>query len=187
MRPIRMKTAPSPITSNGENNNSFFTLDTNGILKTATTFDYETNASSYTITVQAKDEYNAFVEGNFTVTLTNDPTSVFTVAGGSGTAPYYQFTNGLGQTVDFTNLTLIPGEVYEFMAYGISGSHPFMIGEAGGDALTLVSGGPLSADWEALTVTIPLTTGEIYTISATIMLPWPSSSILPNQQLIPSI
>jgi hypothetical protein len=53
---------------NGENNNSFFTLDTNGTLKTATTFDYESNASSFTITVQAKDELNATTEGNFTVT-----------------------------------------------------------------------------------------------------------------------
>ena len=54
---------------NGENNNSLFTLDTNGTLKTATTFDYESNASSYTITVLAKDELNATTEGNFTVTL----------------------------------------------------------------------------------------------------------------------
>ncbi|MDA7823880.1 hypothetical protein N9A58_09860, partial [Opitutales bacterium] len=38
-------------------------------LKTASTFDYETNASVYTITVQAKDELNATTEGNFTVTL----------------------------------------------------------------------------------------------------------------------
>ena len=54
---------------NGENNNSLFSLDTNGTLKTATTFDYESNNSSYTITVQAKDELNATTEGNFTVTL----------------------------------------------------------------------------------------------------------------------
>ena len=54
---------------NGENNNSLFTLDTNGTLKTATVFDYESNASSYVITVQAKDELNATTEGNFTVTL----------------------------------------------------------------------------------------------------------------------
>ena len=46
----------------GENNNSLFTLDTNGTLKTATTFDYESNASSYTISVQAKDELNATTE-----------------------------------------------------------------------------------------------------------------------------
>ena len=56
----------------GENNNSLFTLDTNGTLKTATTFDYESNATSYTITVQAKDELNATTEGNFTVTLLDD-------------------------------------------------------------------------------------------------------------------
>jgi len=53
----------------GENNNSFFTLETNGTLKTATTFDYESNASSYTITVQAKDEHNASTEGNFTISI----------------------------------------------------------------------------------------------------------------------
>ena len=34
---------------NGDNNNSLFTLDINGTLKIATTFDYESNASSYTI------------------------------------------------------------------------------------------------------------------------------------------
>ena len=39
------------------------------VLCTATTFDYETNASTYTISVQAKDELNATTEGNFTVTL----------------------------------------------------------------------------------------------------------------------
>ena len=54
---------------NGENNNSLFSLDINGTLKTATTFDYESNASTYTITVQAKDELNATTEGSFTVTL----------------------------------------------------------------------------------------------------------------------
>ena len=55
--------------ANGDNSNSLFTLDTNGTLKTARTFDYESNASTYTITVQAKDELNATTEGNFTVTL----------------------------------------------------------------------------------------------------------------------
>ena len=54
---------------NGENNNSFFTLDTNGTLKSATTFDYESNATNYTITVQVKDQHSAASEGNFTVTL----------------------------------------------------------------------------------------------------------------------
>ena len=33
----------------GENNNSLFTLDTNGTLKTAAIFDYESDASSYTL------------------------------------------------------------------------------------------------------------------------------------------
>ena len=57
--------------ANGENNNSLFTLDTNGTLKTATTFDYESNSTSYTITVQARDELNAIIERSFTVNVLN--------------------------------------------------------------------------------------------------------------------
>ena len=34
--------------------NSLFMLDANGTLQTASTFDYETNASIYSIRVQAK-------------------------------------------------------------------------------------------------------------------------------------
>jgi len=55
----------------GDGNNSLFTLDQNGTLKTATVFDFETNASTYSIRVQARDEFNATVEGNFTVVLTD--------------------------------------------------------------------------------------------------------------------
>ena len=53
----------------GDGNNSLFTLDTNGTLKTATIFDYESNASTYSIRVQVRDEFNATMEGNFTVSL----------------------------------------------------------------------------------------------------------------------
>ena len=62
---------------NGENNNSLFTLDTNGTLKTATTFDFEFNASTYTIGVEARDEYNATIEGSFLINLTDDRTEDF--------------------------------------------------------------------------------------------------------------
>jgi len=53
----------------GDNNNSLFTLDTNGTLKTATTFDYESNASTYTVTIEAKDDENASIQGNFMVNI----------------------------------------------------------------------------------------------------------------------
>ena len=59
------------VSGEGDGNNSLFTLDTNGTLKTATTFDFESNSSTYSIRVQARDEYNASVEGNFTVALNN--------------------------------------------------------------------------------------------------------------------
>ena len=57
------------VSGEGDGNNSLFTLETNGTLRTATTFDYETNASTYTIRVQVRDELNATAEGDFTVTL----------------------------------------------------------------------------------------------------------------------
>jgi formylglycine-generating enzyme required for sulfatase activity len=55
----------------GDGNNSLFTIDQNGTVKTATVFDFETNASTYSIRIQARDEFNATVEGNFTVVLTD--------------------------------------------------------------------------------------------------------------------
>ena len=56
------------VSGEGDGNNSLFTLDQNGKLKTAAVLDYEAG-SRLSIRVQAKDELNATVEGNFTVTL----------------------------------------------------------------------------------------------------------------------
>ena len=74
----------------GENNNSLFTLDTNGTLKAATTFDYESNASSYTIRVQAKDDQNATVEDNFIVSLIDYNEGEVPAVGDGTTANPYQ-------------------------------------------------------------------------------------------------
>jgi len=57
------------IDNNTTTDNQYFTLSPSGTLKTLITFDYETNASSYSIRVQARDEYNNSVEGNFTILL----------------------------------------------------------------------------------------------------------------------
>ena len=65
----------------GDGNNSFFTMETNGTLKAAVTFDYESNASSYSIRVQAKDEHNATVEEIFLVTITDDSADNFDYRG----------------------------------------------------------------------------------------------------------
>ena len=56
----------------GDGNNTLFSLETNGSLKTATTFDFETNSSNYSIRVQAKDSYNQIYDANFTLTLLDD-------------------------------------------------------------------------------------------------------------------
>ena len=68
----------------GDGNNSLFTLESNGTLKTATVFDYENNASSYSIRVQAMDDSNASVEGNFTVTLLDGPNGTVTLNSSTG-------------------------------------------------------------------------------------------------------
>ena len=61
----------SLVDGNGSSENRYFALDTNGTLSSAVVFDYETNASTYSIRVQVKDEHNSSLEGNFTVTLLN--------------------------------------------------------------------------------------------------------------------
>ena len=59
----------SLVSGEGDTHNSLFTIDSNGTLKTAATFDYESNASTYTIRVRATDEGNETIEGIFTVSL----------------------------------------------------------------------------------------------------------------------
>jgi hypothetical protein len=56
---------------NGDHNNSLFSLDTNGTLTSQVVFDFESNASAYSLLVGVKDEYNASLEKSFTVSLTN--------------------------------------------------------------------------------------------------------------------
>ena len=56
----------------GDGNNTLFDLNAStGALTTKVVFDYENNATSYSIRVQAKDEFNATVEGSFSVSLTD--------------------------------------------------------------------------------------------------------------------
>ena len=54
----------------GDGNNSMFTLESNGTLKSAVSFDYEAY-TSLVIRVSVSDGVNAGVEGNFTVTITD--------------------------------------------------------------------------------------------------------------------
>ena len=56
------------VAGEGDGNNSLFTLDQNGTLKTAAILDYEAG-DTLSIRVQARDEYNAMVEENFTVSV----------------------------------------------------------------------------------------------------------------------
>ena len=118
---------------NGENNNSLFTLDTNGTLKTATSFDYESNALTYTISVQAKDELNATTEGNFTVTLSNanDPaTGTVTISG----------TAEVGQTLSVSNSLSDPDGIGAITYTWYRDGHPIIYGGTLKDGVNGVDG-----------------------------------------------
>jgi hypothetical protein len=71
------------VTGAGDTANSYFTLESNGTLKTAVVFDYENNVSSFSIRVQAKDEHLGTTEGNFTIFLRDldDTAPVITLTG----------------------------------------------------------------------------------------------------------
>ena len=101
--------------SNSSSDNHFFTLDPNGTLKTASIFDYETNAKTYTITVQALDELNASTELNFTVQITDVFEGILTDVDGDG------FNNTLETSVgsDPTNANSTP------FNYGLVAWYPF--------------------------------------------------------------
>ena len=55
--------------SNHSDSSALFSLDTNGSLRTASYFDYETDPRSYTIVIKATDEHNASIEEHFQLEL----------------------------------------------------------------------------------------------------------------------
>ena len=56
---------------NGSHSNPLFTIDSNGSLKTAQPFDFETNNSTYSVNIRVSDEQNASINQTFTLTLQN--------------------------------------------------------------------------------------------------------------------
>ena len=125
----------SLVSGAGDSGNAYFSMDANGTLRTATVFDFETNATTQSIRVQVRDERNASLDAIFSVTITddglNDGTAEwFTVSNGQFGSPYYTFTNSSGQTPDFSTYKFIRGSTYMFVNGGVSGNHPFMLGES---------------------------------------------------------
>ena len=94
----------------GDGSNSLFDLNAStGALTTKVVFDYENNATSYSIRVQAKDEYNATVEGSFSVSLTDRAESVNgrNLAGFTNAATLFGLSSASGY-----------GNLYGEMAWG---------------------------------------------------------------------
>jgi hypothetical protein len=63
----------SLIEGNSSTHNQAFSLDPNGTLSSAILFDYESNLTAYSITVQVADQFNASIQQTFPVYVLNDP------------------------------------------------------------------------------------------------------------------
>ena len=126
----------------GDDNNSLFTIDANGTLKTAAVLDYEAG-SNLSIRVQARDEYNASVEGNFTVALSdvNDPaTGTVSISGMAEVGQTLSVSNNL---VDADGLNVIN---YQWYRNGIPINSTIKDGHGGVDGLKGVSTITVSPD-----------------------------------------
>ena len=73
------------VSGQGDDNNTIFTLEENGTLKTAIILDYESSISTLSIRVQVRDELNATTDGNFSVLLIDldDQAPILSLVGAS--------------------------------------------------------------------------------------------------------
>ena len=99
------------VDNNNTTQNHLFTLDQNGTLRSTVPFDFENNASSYTVRIRVTDQYFSFLEQDVTFSLTdlNEP-PLLTSFGGGTTSPAYVMENytfvGQVTAVDEENATL---------------------------------------------------------------------------------
>ena len=63
----------SLIEGNSSTQSQVFSLDPNGTLTSAILFDYESNRTTYSITVRVSDQFNASIQQTFPVYVLNDP------------------------------------------------------------------------------------------------------------------
>ena len=70
---------------------------------------------------------------------------------------YFEPIGDQGNAVDLSTYEFLPGHTYHFIDYGVSASHPFMIGEEYGDMdFASVQGGPLNGTLgDVLTLSVP--------------------------------
>ena len=104
---------------NSTTQNHLFTLDQNGTLRTATTFDFETNATTYNLRIRVTDQHFTYREEEFVLTLLDDDE-----------APYFTFfadpqatSTLLNRYENRTNVALIQASDHEpgSLSYSITG------------------------------------------------------------------
>jgi hypothetical protein len=89
------------VDGNGSTDNASFTLEANGTLKTAASFDYETK-TAYSIRVAVADKYNATYEETFTISVTD----------GDDTAPVIALLGNVTVTHEAASAYLDPGATW---------------------------------------------------------------------------
>lgn len=102
------------IEGEGDVDNGLFTLDINGTLRSDVTFDYESNASQYSIRVQAKDQYEASTDAILSVLLGDiENVEVLIEQAGQGTILGSRIYD-LGEVI---SLTANPSQGYLFSGW----------------------------------------------------------------------
>ena len=102
----------------GDLDNGLFSMDANGTLSSSVVFDYELNASSYSIRVSASDVNQGAVEANFTVLLLDmdDSAPLIELIGDTNITheagyPYYDLNASWTDEVDGDGIVIAEGEV----------------------------------------------------------------------------
>ena len=106
------------------------------------------------VTIAIPSEYNStlyFFCANHSVMSKNfriqQDINRISVSGGQTTAPFYDFNDSHGKTINLNEFNLIAGQTYDFIASGINTGHPFMISDQSGSLSSSISiGGPLWGD-----------------------------------------
>ena len=103
---------------------------------------------------------------NITYNVLDETPIVIKVSGGDFSYPYYDFTDEDNNAIDIAGgvFYFMRGRTYQFVANGVSSSHPFKVHSDNGDSSTLTgSGGSFSV---TIPVTQSLTAGDLYYICA---------------------
>jgi hypothetical protein len=129
---------------------------------------YKLSTGTYIIRNVPSDHLIAVLNSGNTANITygvlDESPIVIKVSGGSFSSPYYNFTDEDDNSIDIAGgvFYFMRGRTYQFVANGISGTHPFKVHSDNGDTSTLTgSGGSFNV---TIQTTQSLVAGDLYYI-----------------------